>query len=204
MPLILDHLAVACTSLREGTAWVEEALGVTMQPGGQHARYGTHNTLLGLAGGLYFEVIAIDPNAEPEAGHSWFGLDSFAGLPRLANWICRTDDMGAALRKAPADVGRPQALTRADLSWQITVPDDGSLPFGGGFPTLIEWAQGTVHPATRLPPSGCALQTLEVTHPHSDVFAAQMDLQDARVSLKNGTFGLRATFETPHGTRVLG
>ena len=60
--LTLDHIAVACTDLAEGTAWAEERLGVKMQTGGKHARYGTHNTLLGLADGLYFEVIAIDPD----------------------------------------------------------------------------------------------------------------------------------------------
>ena len=204
MPLMLDHLAVACTSLAEGTAWVEETLGVKMQPGGQHARYGTHNTLLGLADGLYFEVIAKDPDALPHAGHSWFGLDHFTGLPRLANWICRTDDMTAELGKAPPEVGTPRALTRSDLSWQITVPDDGSLPFDGAFPTLIEWAKGTVHPAERLPQSGCKLLSLEVSHPRADDLVGMMDLHDARVTLLRGEFGLRAAFQTPHGVKVLG
>ena len=46
--LILDHIAVAATDLGHGTKWVEQALGVPMQPGGQHAHFGTHNTLLGL------------------------------------------------------------------------------------------------------------------------------------------------------------
>lgn len=203
MPLVLDHIAVACTSLAEGTAWVEQTLGVTMQPGGQHARYGTHNTLLGLADGLYFEVIAIDPDATPEAGHSWFGLDHFIGPPCLANWICRTDDLAKEMRKAPAEVGSPRDLARADLSWQITVPDDGSLPFGGGFPTLIEWATGTVHPAQRLPQSGCRLLSLDVAHPQAEMLAAHMDLQDTRVSLRTGDFELRATFQTPQGTRAM-
>lgn len=203
MPLILDHIAVACTSLAEGTAWVEQTLGVNMQTGGQHARYGTHNTLLGLADGLYFEVIAIDPDATPVAGHSWFGLDHFTGPPRLANWICRTDDLAGALRKAPAEVGPPRALARADLSWQITVPDDGRLPFGGGFPTLIEWAAGIVHPAERLPQSGCRLLSLDVAHPQANRFAAQMDLQDTRVRLRTDEFNLSATFQTPRGKRIL-
>ncbi|MEL6681592.1 MAG: VOC family protein, partial [Pseudomonadota bacterium] len=40
MSLKLDHLAVACTDLAAGTAWVEAQLGVAMQPGGQHVRFG--------------------------------------------------------------------------------------------------------------------------------------------------------------------
>jgi hypothetical protein len=32
--LTLDHIAVACTDLAEGTAWVEDRLGVSLQQGG--------------------------------------------------------------------------------------------------------------------------------------------------------------------------
>ena len=201
--LKLDHLAVACTSLTEGTAWVEDQLGTKLQPGGRHPRYGTHNALLGLADGLYFEVIAKDPHAAPEAGYAWFGLDAFTGPPRLANWICQTDDMSRALAKAPDAVGTPRALTRGDLAWQITVPDDGGLPYQGAFPTLIEWAKGTHHPADRLPVSGCKLLRLEVCHPAAMAFLDMMELADARVQMVTGAFGLTATFETPGGIRSL-
>lgn len=195
----LDHLAVACTDLAEGTAWVEAQLGVTLQQGGQHPRYGTHNTLLGLADGLYLEVIAKDPDAVPEAGHAWFGLDDFTGPPRLANWICQTDSFDTA----PAAAGRPRALTRGDLSWQISVPDDGSLPFDGAYPTLIQWAEGTHHPSDRLPPGGCRLVSLAVTHPQAQDIRAMIDLVDERVTLATGPRAMTATFETPHGIRHL-
>ncbi|WP_375255113.1 VOC family protein [Yoonia sp.] len=81
--LILDHLAVAGTSLEEGTASVEDRPGVPLQVGGKHRRFGTHNTLLGLADGVYLEVIAKDPDAVPEAGRGWFGLDQFTGPPAM-------------------------------------------------------------------------------------------------------------------------
>ncbi|WP_108815257.1 VOC family protein [Loktanella sp. Alg231-35] len=201
--LTLDHLAVACVSLDKGTAWVERQLGVKMQPGGQHARYGTHNTLFGLADGLYLEVIAVEAGAVPEAGHTWFDLAQFSGPPRLANWICQTDDLDAAVAKAPAAVGTPQALTRGDLSWQITVPDDGSLPYDGAFPTLIKWAKGTHHPADRLPTSGCRLIGLEVTHPLAEQLRDMMALTDDRVTLHAGRSAMKATFDTPAGVRTL-
>ena len=197
--LVLDHLAVACTHLDEGTAWVEDRLGVTLQTGGQHPRYGTHNTLLGLADGIYFEVIAKDPHAIPEAGHSWFDLDRFSGPPRLANWICQTDN----ITNAPQVAGAPRALTRGDLSWQITVPDDGGLPYGGAFPTLIEWAEGTKHPAGRLASSGCKLLRFEVTHPDMKTISQMMSLDDPRITLSVGDFAMHATFETPQGIRTL-
>ena len=197
--LILDHLAVACTSLDEGTAWVEDQLGVRLQQGGQHPRYGTHNTLLGLADGIYLEVIAKDPDAVPEAGHSWFGLDQFTGPPRLANWICQTPDID----NMPNVAGLPRALTRGNLAWQITVPDDGSLPYQGGFPTLIKWGEGTRHPAKSLAPSGCRLVRFEVSHPEADKIADLISLTDPRISLSTGELTMKATFETPHGLRAL-
>lgn len=197
--LILDHLAVACTTLEEGTKWVQDRLGVPLLPGGQHPRYGTHNVLLGLADGIYLEVIAKDPAAIPEAGHSWFDLDHFGGPPRLANWICQTDDIA----HAPKLAGAPRALTRGELAWQITVPDDGSLPFSGAFPTLIAWGKGTQHPSTKLVESGCSLVRFEVTHPHASEIAELVEINDPRVHMTTGHFGMRAIFETPHGVRTL-
>lgn len=197
--LTLDHIAVACTSLKEGTAWVQDRLGVELQQGGQHPRYGTHNMLLGLADGLYLEVIAKDPDARAEAGHSWFDLDRFYGAPRLANWICQTENIAAA----PKVAGAPRALTRGDLAWRITVPDDGSLPFGGAFPTLIEWAKGTQHPASKLAQSGCKLVRFEVAHPYATEISEMLSMDDPRVHMTTGDFAMQATFETPHGIRKL-
>ncbi len=199
LPVQLDHLAVACTSLDEGTQWVQDCLGVRLQTGGQHARYGTHNRLLGLADVLYLEVIAKEPGAVSEAGHAWFGLDDFTGPPRLTNWICRTPDISAA----PAIAGAPRALTRGDLSWQITVPDDGSLPLQGGFPTLIQWGQGVRHPSDVLAASGCHLKQFVVAHPQADQIKDLITLDDPWIVLTQGPLAMQATFETPQGERVL-
>ncbi len=85
--MILDHIAVSGTTLPEAVAAVEEALGVRMQPGGEHAVFHTHNALLGLADGLYLEAIAINPDAPVPERPRWFDLDRFAGPARLTNWI---------------------------------------------------------------------------------------------------------------------
>lgn len=195
----LDHIAVAATDLKAGANWVEAQLGVALQPGGVHPRYGTHNMLLGLADGLYLEVIAKKPDLQPEAGHSWFGLDQFSGPPRLANWICRADDLGAYQGVA----GPAQALARADLKWDITVPETGNLPYGGAFPTLLRWAKDTVHPATLLSPSGLRLVDFCVTHPLADVVQALAPMADPRIRFKTGAAGFRATFDGPNGQKVL-
>lgn len=134
----LDHIAIAAETLEEGAAWAEERLGVPLLPGGKHARFGTHNQLLGLEDGLYLEVIAVDPAADCD-GPRWFALDDFKGPPRLVNWICEPDDFDAFLRHGMEAV----PMARGDLRWDMGAPRDGSLPLEGGFPTVLRWHTDT-------------------------------------------------------------
>ena len=136
--LVLDHIAVLAETLEEAAGHVESALGLPLVPGGKHEHFGTHNRLLGLGGGLYIEAIAIDPASPPPPFPRWFGLDAFYGGARLDKWICRVDDLQAALEKLPV-AGRPVRLARGALEWSMAVPEDGMLPFDGLFPALIEW-----------------------------------------------------------------
>jgi hypothetical protein len=198
----LDHLAVTCADLDEGTAHVESALGLPLLPGGQHARYSTHNRLLGLGTGLYLEVIAPDPAAPPPPHPRWFGLDR-AGPPRLSNWIARTADLPLALALSPGDAGFPVALSRGDLAWTIAVPPDGHVPQSGGWPTLIQWTAGQ-HPSARLPDSSVRLTRLEIDHPDATALAAALPMTDPRlVFLPAPLPALRACFTTPSGARWL-
>jgi hypothetical protein len=54
-------------------------------------------------------------------------------------------------------------MSRGPLHWQITIPADGSLPFDGVAPTLIEWHVEN-HPAASLREVGCSLVRLEAFH----------------------------------------
>ncbi|MFP4328438.1 MAG: VOC family protein [Paracoccaceae bacterium] len=199
----LDHLAVTGETLEAAAGHVEAALGAGLAPGGQHARYGTHNRLLGLGAGLYLEAIAVDPGADRPAEARWFGLDDLAGPPRLAAWICRVPDLDAALAAAPEGAGRIVALERSDLRWRMAVPESGHLPFDGMFPALIEW-EGPAHPSARLPDVGCRLGVLEVAHPRAGALrGALAGLADSRVRIVEGVPGLRAVIDTPGGERGL-
>jgi hypothetical protein len=203
--IYLDHIAVAGTTLEEATEAVETTLGVALQPGGQHDVFGTHNRLLGLADGLYLEAIAADPSAPTPTRPRWFDLDRFAGPPRLTNWICRTDDIEAALATLPDGVGAPVSLRRGALSWQMAVPADGRLPFDNLHPALIQWGS-PVLPGDSLAASGCRLNRLIITHPDALTLAQVLAnvFNDDRVVFERGAQpALHAEFETPHGVRTL-
>ncbi len=202
--LTFDHLAVSASSLQEGIEVVESALGVALAGGGKHPYMSTHNRLLGL-GDLYLEVIAADPDAPAPAWPRWFDLDSFAGRPRLTNWIARSNDLAGALASAPAGCGVPVALERGDYRWQMAVPADGKLPFDSCFPALIQWF-GTLHPASALPDAGVRLIRFEIAHPEAAALRATLAtlFTDPRVVIVDGTAkAMRATFQTPAGIRVL-
>ena len=197
MRLALDHIALAAETLEAGVAHAEAALGLPLAGGGAHALMGTHNRLLGL-GDLYFEVIAIDPTAPKPPHTRWFDLDRFRGPPRLTNWICRAD-----LRHAPPEAGHVLDVARGDLRWRMAVPESGVLPMEGTYPALIEWL-GDLHPTQRLPDSGARLAMLEIATPDPDALRAALPgFADARVRVTQGEPAFRATFDTPHGRRVL-
>ncbi|MFK7744593.1 MAG: VOC family protein [Roseobacter sp.] len=203
--ITFDHIAIAGETLAAAQAHIQEALGVALQPGGEHDVFHTHNALLGLEDGLYLEAIAINPDAATPDQPRWFDLDRFSGAPRLTNWICRTENMEAALTQLPAGSGAPVQLQRGDLRWKMAVPADGILPFNNCAPAVIQW-QTDVHPADVLAPSGVCLRRLTVMHPEGDALRLALKdvLSDDRVAIEPGPAGLHADFETPHGPRAIG
>ncbi|VVD89066.1 glyoxalase [Pandoraea pneumonica] len=221
--LKLDHLVVAADTLDAGEAHVIEQLGLTdvlPQRGGKHARMGTHNSLLGLWGGAYLEIIAIDPDAPAPGRARWFGLDDeavrtrVARGPYLAHWVARVERPRSLPRwqsQYPQRLAPVIAMQRGALTWQIGVPDDGSLPSWQGagqglVPTLIQW-DTPQHPADALPETGCAVTSLRGFHPQAAAIADQLQwlgasaLVNVEATLVEPT--LVAEFETPNGPRTL-
>ena len=201
----LDHLVVACRDLDQGAAWLADRLGVEPQAGGKHPLMGTHNRLLRIGVGCYLELIAIDPDAPAPSRPRWFSLDApemqarLAEGPLLVTWAVRTDKIVEAVTRVP-ELGQVHAATRGGLSWRITIPEDGSLQFGGLLPTVIQW-DGDAHPAAALEQCGCELQELTLMHPMSaglvPMFRA---LRIAGpVDLKAGPKELAAVLQSPKG-----
>lgn len=201
---MLDHIAVAAETLEQGVEYVEKALGVPMAAGGQHELFGTHNKLLRL-GDVYLEVITVDPRAGKVPHPRWFDLDRFKGIPRVSNWICKTQSAGAVLGRALDGTGPMVEVHRGDLRWHITVPQNGCLPLDGCAPAIIDWG-GLPSPALGLPDLGCRLHRLKITHPKYALLKQFLNatLDDPRVELN---YSARPSFEveidTPRGKKWL-
>lgn len=203
-PLVLDHIAVTARSLDEGAAHVLDTLGIEMPPGGAHPLMGTHNLLLALGPELFLEVIAVDPDAAVSRPR-WFGLDHFDALPRLGTWVLATDDLETTLAGLPLSLGPSTTITRGALEWQLSVPEDGSMPMGGTFPSIIHWPEGS--PAPAMTDLGCRLRRLTVADPDADQIRAALDskFNDSRVEIVvSPQKRITAEIETPAGPRTLG
>ena len=196
----LDHLVIAAADLESGQAWLEDRTGLKMQPGGEHARFGTHNALLGL-GDSYLEVIAVNPAAPAPAYPRWFGLDTrelqqrlLAG-PALVHWVVTVQNIGAALRLSTEDHGEVLALSRGNNRWQLSVPGGGSLPMGGVLPSLIEWE--SVSPAINLR-SAAVLERLTLTTPDPARLSAALEalgFTGTPLQMETGPTRLQATLK---------
>ena len=210
--LALDHIIVAAPSLAAGSAWLEERLGVALQPGGQHLGWGTHNRLLRLGDRTYLELIAPDPSQPESASPRPFGLDDpeararLATQPRLVHFVMRCPDLARACASLGYDPGPIHAMTRGALRWRITLPADGRLPGGGVLPTLIQWdiELATEHPASILEDRGVALRSLAISAPAPALEALRGIERDPRITLRpDAAPGLRAELATPAGAIAL-
>lgn len=208
---VVDHVVVAAATLDEGVAWCERVLGITPGPGGKHPLMSTHNRLFNISSEgfpkVFFEIIAIDPDAPPPSRARWFGLDSLdlSHGPRLVNVVARTNDVDghrAALLAAGAQPGDPVRASRATpagvLQWSILVAADGALD--GALPTLIQWDDEGLQPATRMPPSGVQLQRLSL-HGLSSATASALNLR--HVSCSAGPVEIELELLTPRGIVAL-
>ena len=207
----LDHLVITAPTLEAGSKYIQRELGVIPQSGGRHARMSTHNCLVKLGEMTYLEAIAPDPDAPKPERTRWFELDVLekSSPARLATWVVRVNDIEAALAASPIPLGRIEALSRGQMNWRISIPEDGSLALQGIVPTLIQWEPGA-HPASSLDDSGCSLIRLEGFHPRAQKIAAMLKavgfIGDFRINPlpKHKKAYLVASIQTPGGMRKLG
>jgi len=136
----------------------------------------------------------------------WFALadarmrDRLALSPRLITWVARVEDLTRALAEHCTCAEEAVRVSRGALSWLIGVPADGSMPFDGAFPALIEWPSGP-HPASAMADLGCRLEGLRIGHPDAAQIARRLAAKlDDRITFHEaGEVSLEASIITPRG-----
>ena len=199
----MDHIVVCGNSLREAADYIETKLGVRLEKGGSHQQFGTHNRLLGLETGIYIEAIAINPELNKPPYPRWFNLDNFSGAPRITNWVCNSENLKISMKNIFLDDFKIVSMSRNNFKWLMALPKNGILPFGGGFPAILEWK--TDSPSERLISSNCRLKQLVIFHPSATKLERKLKkFKDDRVSFEpSNEIKLTAEFYTPHGIRTV-
>src|SRR5210317_162784 len=169
----IDHIVIGAADLEKATKKVERLLKADFSSGGKHPLMATHNRLIKLQDSIYMEVISIDPSASmPQFSAQkkrWFSLDSRSTKRRLSLapqplcWVAAVDNIEQAVSHCGYNPGKIIEVTRDDLRWRLTVPENGKLSFDGVLPILIEWPNGK-NPAERMPESNVCLQQLTLFH----------------------------------------
>jgi hypothetical protein len=199
----IDHLVYATPDLQLGITTIEQRLGVTATPGGQHPGLGTRNALVALGPSSYLEIIGPDPDQPKPSGPRRFGIDDLKA-PRFVRWVVKSNDLAAVSEnaaKAGITLGkvtsggrrRPDGVV---LSWRYTDPAtvvaDGLVPF------FIDWGTSP-HPALTAA-KGATLLDLRAEHPEAPRVQKMLDQLglDLRVS-HAAAAAIIATIETPRG-----
>jgi len=171
--IALDHVTLGTSSLAAGIAAVRDVLGIEIPPGGKHPDMSTHNRVVNVGESRFLELIAVDPDAPAVPHKRWFGLDDpavqarIATAPRGVGWVVATDDIDRVVAASPVELGEPRRLSRGDLTWRLTVPAAGAMPYDGLVPGFIEWSPGP-HPSTRMSFLGPKLEAIEMRHPEAE------------------------------------
>jgi catechol 2,3-dioxygenase-like lactoylglutathione lyase family enzyme len=207
----IDHVTIGAANLEAGAEFIRSKLGAEIPNGGKHPHMSTHNKVARVGDGMFLEIITIDPDAAPPPRPRWFGLDDPAQMARLARspgpigWVVRTDDMAAVRARSPVDLGPALSMSRGNLSWKLTIPDDGMQPFAGLIPAFIEW-DGEPHPSANMAFPGPRLKTVTLRHQRpkeiEDVLNALGIAHLTGVEQATGAPSLAFSFELPDGKTV--
>ncbi|RYE33879.1 MAG: VOC family protein [Hyphomicrobiales bacterium] len=176
--LTLDHLTVIAPTLVEGVAHVRDCLGLDVPFGQRHGYMGTHNHLLQLGESVYLEIVALDPDGTHPGRARWFGLDDEKQVRRdwdaghrLRGWVARTERIDDVLKGREATFGRKVGLPMGAPVFDFAIPDDGSLPWGGAAPSIID-RRGKQRSMASIADLGARLRGFSLEHPQAEALVA--------------------------------
>jgi hypothetical protein len=196
----LDHLMWAGAELKATCTLFEKRAGVRAEPGGAHPGRGTHNRLVGLGPGCYFEIIAPDP---AQSVANTFGEQFlFLATPRIHTIMFRTaelEEVRSICRTAGITTDLVDATrTTSDgstLRWRLLVPRLN--PAEIYVPHFIDWLD-TPHPAQTLR-TACTLVRLTISQPEPGKAAAIWKRLGIDLTPVPGPFLIAAILATPKG-----
>lgn len=219
--LRVDHLVFGVPgSLGSAMEAFHELTGVQPAVGGKHPKLGTHNALVSIGNGAYFELLCRDPEQPldgPEAAADqklWMGMESLQGMEStMLTWAT---DRGGAIAEA-VESARREGYDPGDVTDFARKKPDGSTlrwrlayrhytreqmgPGRGIVPFLIDW-NGNSTPAA-VAPRGCELVELRAEAADVDATAKNLralGIEPADLKLKPGPRDrLVATLRTPKG-----
>ncbi|MGX1742928.1 VOC family protein [Bosea sp. NPDC055353] len=210
--LTLDHLTVIAPTLAEGVAHVRDCLDLDVPFGQRHGYMVTHNHLLQLGDMAYLEIVSLDPDGVKPGRARWFGLDDQKQVRRdwdagrrLRGWVARTDGIDDVLKGREAIFGRKIGLPTDASAFDFAIPDDGSLPWGGAAPSIID-RRGKPRSMATIADLGARLRGFSLEHPEAEAIAALLqELRTERgpVVSHGPELRYRAQIETPAGPREL-
>ena len=214
MKTAIDHIVIGAATLEQGAEYIKRILGVDMPFGGEHLTMGTHNLLIPLGENIFLEVIAINPDIPSPSQPRWYGLDDpyvrkcLAIEPALLTWVVNTGNIRTLMKGAGVSFGKPELISRDNLSWYFGLPGDGRLLAGGLLPYLIEW-QTEAHPANSMKDSGCRLHQMRIFHTNVSWLESKLTSIDASHCVEinslneNSAAFMIAEIETPYGIKEL-
>ena len=210
--LTLDHLTVIAPTLAEGVAHVRDCLDLEVPFGQRHGYMGTWNHLLQLGGMVYLEIVALDPDGVHPGRARWFGLDNQKQVRRdwdagrrLRGWVARTDGIDDVLKGREAIFGRKVGLPTDAPAFDFAIPDDGSLPWDGAAPSLID-RRGKARSMVSIADLGARLRGFSLEHPEAEAIAAlllELGAERGPVVSHGSALRYRAQIETSGGLREL-
>lgn len=210
--LALDHLTVVAPTLAEGVAHVRACLDLDVPFGQRHLYMGTHNHLLQLGGATYLEIVALDPQGAAPPCPRWFGLDDqrqvradWEAGRRLRGWVARTDAIDAVIAVREDVFGRKVALPWGEPLFDFAIPEDGSLPLGGGAPSIID-RRGRPRSMAAMADLGARLRSFSLSHPDAAAIAElyqELDIDRPPVIVHGSELRYRAQIETRAGMKDL-
>ena len=200
---ILDHVVYVCRDLVKTKERFENLLGIQIEMGGKHKTKGTHNALFRLGEKSYFELLAPDPERDPEINLEWLGTNN-TEIERISRWCISPNDITEALAflnlksKWPYQIYPGSRVTTSGsiLKWKLALSSyEAEVDV---FPFLIDWGK-SIHPAQNMKQQ-CEVLNIELYHSCPEKIQSIVDNfgLGARIS-KSVQARIAVTLKTPKG-----